>query len=121
MKPYYNAISPNCHKVMLALNEKGIACDLVPTNLFDPQVREAYTRDVNPFGRVPMLILDDGGRVPESSIIVGYLDTHFGGTRLIPEGRDLARRARFFDRVADLYVIEQFGATTRPSPAPATR
>ena len=50
---------------------------------------------------------DDGWMIPESTIIVEYLDSQFDqGPRLIPQDKELARRARFFDRQFDLYVNE---------------
>ena len=62
---------------------------------------------LTPLGKVPLLVLDDGWKIPESTIIVEYLDTRVAtGTRLIPDDRDLARQTRFHDRLADLYVTE---------------
>ena len=43
--------------------------------------------------------------VPESSIIIEYLDRHYpGATRFLPEDPDLARQTRMRDRFFDLYV-----------------
>ena len=45
--------------------------------------------------------------MPESSIIIEYLDQHYPGrVRLIPPDPDLARETRFRDRFYDLYVHE---------------
>src|SRR5437660_761314 len=70
----------------------------------EPAAPEAYKK-LNPLGKLPLLVLDDGYRIPESSIILEWADTHIqGGTRLIPADADLARRTRFHDRLADLYL-----------------
>ena len=46
--------------------------------------------------------------VPESSTIIEYVDRHVaGGTQLVPTDPELARQARFFDRIFDLYITEQ--------------
>jgi glutathione S-transferase len=46
-----------------------------------------------------------GSRIPESSIIIEYLDNHYPGTtRFIPEDGDRARQTRLRDRFYDLYV-----------------
>jgi glutathione S-transferase len=46
-----------------------------------------------------------GQTVPESSIIIEYLDTHYPGrTRFIPDDPELALQARLRDRFYDLYV-----------------
>lgn len=57
-------------------------------------------------GKFPVLQDDARGEiVPESSIIVEYLDRHYGGpTRLIPGDPDRALQARLRDRFYDLYV-----------------
>lgn len=109
MKLYHNPLSPSCHKVMVTLYEKSIPFEGQVVNLMDPATKAAYKKDINPIGKVPFLVLDNGWRIPESSIIVEYLDTHFdSGPRLIPTDMDLARRVRFVDRIADLYVRHNF-------------
>jgi glutathione S-transferase len=60
---------------------------------------------LTPIKKVPLLALADGWKIPESTIIIEYLDTHFStGTHLIPQDRDQARQTRFHDRIADLYI-----------------
>jgi glutathione S-transferase len=103
MKLYYHPRSPYSQKVLLALREKGIAITSV---IINPLEDRAKLLEVNPLGKVPVLVLDDGWKIPESTIIVEYLDAHHGGARLIPEDRDRARQTRFHDRIADLYVNE---------------
>lgn len=69
--------------------------------------RARATLDGTPLKKVPLLVLADGWKIPESTIIVEYLDSHFStGTRLIPDDKDQARQTRFHDRIADLYVTE---------------
>ncbi|MEZ4368032.1 MAG: glutathione S-transferase family protein [Kofleriaceae bacterium] len=102
MKLYYHPKSPYSHKVMIALAEKGAAFEACAVKPSDPAFRA-----LTPLAKVPLLVLADGWKIPESSIIVEYLDAHVdGGTRLIPAGIDLARQTRFHDRITDLYVTE---------------
>ena len=68
---------------------------------------------LTPINKVPVLVLDDGWKIPESTIIVEYLDSTPSGPRLIPDDRDLARQTRFHDRIADLYVTEPLGTIVR--------
>ena len=43
--------------------------------------------------------------VPESNIIIEYLeDHHQQGTKLIPDDKEAARKVRFMDRMNDLYL-----------------
>jgi glutathione S-transferase len=108
MKLYYSPISPYSQKALIALDEKGVSYDKEVVNLGDAAARAEYEK-INRFGKVPFL-RDDARdwRVPESSIIIEYIDRHSpGGTQLIPTDPDQARQARFHDRVFDLYVTEQ--------------
>ncbi|MCC6522144.1 MAG: glutathione S-transferase family protein [Polyangiaceae bacterium] len=109
MKLYYSPISPFSLKTLTALHEKGVACERQIIDLGAAEARAAYKKKY-PLGKVPLLELDDGYLVPESTIIIEYLDTHFdSGTRLIPADPDDARRVRFHDRQFDLYFLDGFG------------
>lgn len=104
MKLYYHPLSTYSQKVLIALYEKSIDFEPEIVELMDDTARDAY-RKVYPLGKVPLLVLDDGHWVPESSIIVEYLDTHFGNEpQLIPDDPDLSRQVRFKDRMYDLYL-----------------
>ena len=108
MKLYYFPLSPYSQKVRIALAEKGAKYDAHVVNLGDAGARAEYEK-VNPFGKVPFL-RDEAKdwNVGESSIIIEYIDRHVaGGTQLIPSDPDLARQARFHDRIFDLYITEQ--------------
>lgn len=108
MKLYYHPLSPYSQKALIALYESGTEFEAVSTNLFDPNVREEYKSLVNPLCKIPFLIRDNGWAVPESSIIIEYLDQHFpANPPLIPTDRDQARQSRFYDRLGDLYLIEK--------------
>jgi glutathione S-transferase len=91
----------------------------IDTNLFDPEVRERYRTRVNPLCKIPFLEHDDHV-VPESSIIIEYLDGKFPtDPPLIPAGVDRSRQARFYDRLGDLYLIERSSALFFESLKPA--
>ena len=76
MKLYYYPLSTYCQKVLIALYEKSVDFTPERVSLMDDAERDAY-RKIYPLGKIPLLVLDDGHWVPESSIIVEYLDTHF--------------------------------------------
>jgi glutathione S-transferase len=73
----------------------------------DPDARDMY-RDVYPLGKVPCLQLEDGHIIPESSIIIEYLD-QLAQPILIKGDADETRRIRFKDRMFDLYLNEAVG------------
>jgi glutathione S-transferase len=106
MKLYHHPLSTYSQKAVMALHEKSVEFTSEIVSLFDADAREAY-RKIYPMGKIPVLVREDGWMIPESSIIVEYLDTHFdSGPRLIPEDKDLARQVRFKDRMFDLYLNE---------------
>jgi glutathione S-transferase len=109
MKLYYHPLSPNSQKVVLALYEKGVAFEGEVVDILDPAAVGAYRKNVNPLGKVPFLVADDGERIPESTIIVEYLDATFPEPRLFPVSGPEARRARHIERIADLWVIQKLG------------
>ncbi len=102
---HYHPLSSFCWKALVALYENGAPFTLNLVDLGDPEQRAAL-RELWPIGRFP--VLGDTARgetVPESSIIIEYLDRHYpAATRLIPEDPALALETRLRDRVLDLYV-----------------
>lgn len=105
MKFYYYPISTYSQKVLLALYEKRIIFEPRLVNILDQQEVDEF-RSIYPLGKIPLLVVSDNHLIPESSIIIEYLDGHYDtGTRLIPAGSvDEMRQLRFLDRMADLYL-----------------
>ena len=104
MKLYYNPISTYSQKVLLAFYEKGLEFEPNIVNLMDPEATEEY-RKVYPLRKVPCLVLDDDHIIPESSIIIEYIDG-MAEPRLIDGDSDQTRKIRFKDRMFDLYLNE---------------
>ncbi len=102
MKLYYNPISTYSQKVLIALYEKGLEFEPEIVHLMDPEARAQY-REVYPMGKIPCLQLEDGHIIPESSVMIEYLDPLAEPT-LIKGDADETRRIRFKDRMFDLYL-----------------
>ena len=102
---HYHPLSSFCWKALVALYENGAPFTPNLVNLGDSDQRAALLR-IWPIGRFPVLSDEVRGEVvPESSIIIEYLDRHYPGrVRLIAEDPDLARNTRLRDRFIDLYV-----------------
>lgn len=107
MKLYHHPMSTFSQKAMIALEEKGLEYDPCVVQLMDPQGKEDY-RKIYPMGKIPMLQLADDHIIPESSIIIEYLD-EIAPPRLIPEDTQYARKTRFKDRMFDNYLNESVG------------
>lgn len=102
MKLYYHPLSTYCQKVLIALYEKGLEFEPEIVNLMDEESRTKY-REIYPIGKIPCLVLDDGHMIPESSIIIEYLDPLAKPT-LIKGTAEQIRKIRFKDRVFDFYL-----------------
>lgn len=102
---YFHPLSSYCHKALIALYENDTPFIPKAVNLGDPAESEALKK-LWPVRKFPVLHDTDGDRtIPESSIIIEYLDHHYPGrTRFIPRDADHAREMRFRDRFFDLYI-----------------
>ena len=102
---------PYAARVRIVLAEKGIGYDAVEIDLDD---RPAWLYDKNPLGRVPVYEEDEGLVLPESRVIMEYLEERYPEPALWPA--DSAERAlgrlwleRFDDRLGDAYYAVRRG------------
>lgn len=87
MKLYDAPRCPFCARVRIALAEKGLEGERIEVDL---QHRPAWIYELNATGRVP--VLDDGFVLPESAVIMRYLDERYPDVPLLPS--DVVERAR---------------------------
>lgn len=91
--------SPYVRKARLVLLEKNIPHEYV---IDPPSEPGSLVLQVNPLGRIPALILDDGFCVFDSSVIADYADTLNDAPVLIPSTDPLARlRVKRWEALAD--------------------
>lgn len=104
MKLYNANLSPYAARVRLALYAKGLNAEIAPP--LGGGLKSSEYLAVNPLGKVPAL--DDGGFViPESEIIIEYIEDKHPEPSLRPA--DIRTRAlqRLIGRMADLYIMTQ--------------
>ena len=82
MTLYDAARCPYCARVRIALAEKAIEYEAVEIDLRD---RPDWIYELNASGKVP--VLDDGFLLPESAVIMEYLDDRYPEQRLLPRQR----------------------------------
>ena len=111
MTLYDAARCPYCARARVALAEKGLSYHAVEIDLSD---RPAWLYEKNRLGRVPVLEEDGGLVLPESEVIMEYLEERFPEPPLWPQ--DPADRAlgrlwlqRFDDRLGDDYYAARRG------------
>jgi glutathione S-transferase len=102
---HFHPLSSFCHKALIALYENDTPFTPLLVDLGNETSRADFLK-VWPMGKFPVIVDAAKQRtVPESSIIIEYLDQHYAGkTKFIPGDADLARQTRMRDRFYDLYL-----------------
>ncbi len=115
MKLLGSLASPYVRKVRIVMAEKKLEYAFVPEDVWSPQTKIAES---NPLGKVPCLIMEDGGAMFDSRVIVEYLDTMSPVGKLIPSsGRERASIKcweALADGVLDAGVLIRLERTQRP-------
>src|SRR5262245_34715467 len=81
MQLYHADLSPFAARIRLAIYAKALPIALAPPP--GGLGSEEYKR-LNPSGKVPALVLDDGSVLPESEVILEYLEDRFPAPALRP-------------------------------------
>ena len=98
MKLLASLTSPYARKIRVILAEKALPFELVVDSPW-----EANTRipELNPLGKVPVLVADSGETFFDSPVIAGYLDTLGAPPALLPGDALDAVRVRQTEALAD--------------------
>jgi len=114
--------SPYVRKVRIVMAEKRIDYHLEIEDVWAPDSR---IQDANPLGKVPCLIMEDGGAVFDSRVIVEYLDGMTPVSKLIPpSGRERAEVRTWEalgDGVIDASILARLEKTQRPPEQQSTQ
>jgi glutathione S-transferase len=119
MKLYQTFTSPFPTRVRLVLYAKGIEAEIIePTGFHSSSESKGDYLEINPIGRVPTLVLDDGRTLPESEVICEYLEDAFPEPPLRPADAFGRAKARLIARLCDVYLVMAmvplFNASGRP-------
>ena len=107
MRLYNFDVSPFAARCRLAIYRKGLDVEIAAVPEGGP--RGAAYRALNPIGKVPALELDDGTVIPESEVIVDYLEERFPEPPLLPETPEDRARVRLLSRLGGLYLMPPMG------------
>jgi len=91
IKLYDFKSSPNCQRVKVVLAEKNLSYEIVPVDLRKQEQKKLEYLNLNPYGKVPVLI-DDSTVLYESLIINEYLNEKYPDPPLLP--KDPAGKAK---------------------------
>ncbi|XP_060520187.1 pyrimidodiazepine synthase-like [Cylas formicarius] len=97
LRLYSNRFCPYSQRVILVLDAKKIAYDVVNINLYS---KPDWYYDKSPYGKVPALEVENGDVIYESLIIADYLDDRYHAHQL--HNKDPLQKAK------DRLLIEQF-------------
>jgi glutathione S-transferase len=116
MKLIASLNSPYVRKVRIVMAEKKIDYDLVLEDVWGP---DTTIQQSNPLGKVPCLMMDDGGAMFDSRVIVEYLDILTPVGKLIPvSGRERAEVKcweALADGLLDAAVLVRLEKVQRPA------
>ena len=104
---HYHPLASFCWKVLIALYENATPFTSLVVDLGNAKSRDRF-KALWPIAKMPVLQDDARGHaVPESTVIIEYLDRHHpGATRFIPADGEGAWQTRLWDRVYDHYLHE---------------
>lgn len=116
MKLIGSLASPYVRKVRIVMAEKKLDYEFVLEDVWSPQTTIGLS---NPLGKVPCLVMEDGGAMFDSRVIVEYLDTMSPVGRLIQgSGRERASIKcweALADGVLDAGILMRLERTQRPA------
>ncbi|MBC7415178.1 MAG: glutathione S-transferase N-terminal domain-containing protein [Herminiimonas sp.] len=116
MKLIGSLASPYVRKVRIVMAEKKLDYDFVLDNVW---AADTVIQQSNPLGKVPCLIMEDGGVLFDSRVIVEYLDTLTPVCKLIStQGRERAEVKcweALADGVVDAAILVRLEKTLRPA------
>lgn len=116
MKLIGSLASPYVRKVRVVMAEKKLDYELVLEDVWAPDTTISAS---NPLGKVPCLIMEDGGAMFDSRVIVEYLDTMSPVGKLLPsQGRERASIKcweALADGVLDAGIAVRLERTQRPA------
>jgi len=115
MKLLGSITSPYVRKVRVVLAEKKLDYVFVQEDVW---AADTTIAQINPLGKVPCLVMEDGSALYDSRVIVDYMDTLTPVCKLLPpNGRDRAEVKNWealADGVLDAGVSMRLETTLRP-------
>ena len=90
--------SPYARKVRVVLREKNIEFEEI---IDVPWNRDTLTKNLNPLGKIPILIEDGGEPLFDSKVIVQYLDNRFPNSLFYPAAPTENISAKLVEAAAD--------------------
>ena len=112
MKIYDVPNFPNPLRVRIALAEKNAMDQVafIPVDVMGGEHRSAEFLAKNPAAAIPVLELEDGTTIAESSAIIEYIDHHLDGPPLTGSNAKSRAQIHMQQRRAEFMVLDAIGA-----------
>ncbi|MBI2277520.1 MAG: glutathione S-transferase [Dechloromonas sp.] len=98
MKLIGSHTSPYARKVRIVLAEKKIEYDFV---IDSPWFEDSKVPEINPLGKIPVLVLDDETPLFDSRVIVEYIDNVTPNSKLFPAPNRERTEVKRWEALAD--------------------
>jgi glutathione S-transferase len=106
MKLYQTYTSPFPTRVRLVLYAKGLSPEIIePPGFHATTESKGDYFTINPIGRVPALVTDDGRALPESEVICEYLEDAYPEPPTLPADPWGRAQVRLISRLCDFYLV----------------
>lgn len=109
----YNSIGPNPRLVRLFAAEKGLSLSLLEVDIMAGENRQQAYLAINPTGTTPVLELDDGTRIAETTAICEYLEEVAPAPALIGTTERERALTRMWWRRIDQMIVQPMTAGFR--------
>ena len=123
MELRYGTLSPYVRKVRVVAEELGIA-DRIKLVLTNTREKPEEIVPLNPLGKIPTLLTDDGMILFDSPVVCEYLDATFGSNRLLPASGprrwEVMTSVALADGIIDSAIMSR-QEKARPAPAAIRR
>jgi glutathione S-transferase len=113
MKLYHYPASTFARRVRIALVEKNISCELIELNLPAREQREEWYAALNPYMKVPTLLVGDLA-LYESAAILTYLEATYPAPPLVPGDARGRALVDMHVRLCDAHMGRYAGAVLFP-------
>ena len=103
---------PNPDRIRIAFKEKGVFDQVktVQVDLWKGEHKTDEFRSMNPNATVPMLVLENGTALSESTAITEYIDHTFEGTNLTGETAEQRAIVHMMQRRGEQKIVDAIGA-----------
>ena len=103
---------PNPDRIRIAFKEKNVfdQIDVVQVNLWEGEHKTEEFKRINPSVTVPLIVLENGTAISESTAITEYIDHHFDGISLTGETAEQRAIVHMMQRRGEQKIVDAIGA-----------